>query len=338
MSNTCLVTKLKSSVQGSNLLRLGEYVATLPPVKFALNLSSAVDGTTCTFKLENGNFISYDNTTNYGDTYTMNRHIDNLGIFLSPIDTSKNMVFHNLSKYDSYSLLVNNDNINVLQYTKAYELLFYGGIIDYDKVSEGLNNPNFYKIKSLLDKNAPNFNDNIKFIGNANRFFSKCKKLDTVYIITNNIQSNFKLDVNSLSGSSDTLKTLVIRHGYITVDSDSLGRLYKLNTFSLNYGTHLTNPKIEISDVIEKWMGNGMPARTFSDRLDINQCGIYFTFNGREINISTYSYLTFENKNKYAIYYGTNGIENCKTIISYGATQEEITNWQNSGITVTVID
>lgn len=338
MSNTCLVTKLKSSVQDSNLLRLGECVATLAPVGIYLTPSSAVSGTTCTFKLENGNFMNYDKTTNYGDTYTYSQLTPNFYIYLSPIDTSKNMVLHNLSKYDSYLLLVNNDNINNLQYIKANSLIFCGDVIDYDKISEDLNDPNFFEIRTMSNANQPS-NINIKFIGNANRFFSKCKKLKFVNIDNRDDKSNFEIDVNSFSGSSNSLRQLIIGRGKITVDSNSLGRLYKLNDIGfIGDATQLMNPKMEISDVIDKWMENGMPAKTFSDAFYNNQCGRYYTFNGKEIIINEWAYITFENKNKYAVYYGAYGIENCKKIISYGATQEEISNWQNSGITVTVVD
>ena len=337
MSNTCLVTKLKSSVQDSNLLHLGECVATLAPVEFTLNLSSTVGGTTCTFKLENGNFLDYNKVTNYGDTFTYNRVVDNLSMWLSPIDTSKNMVLHNLSKYDSYTLLANNDNINSLQYTKAYYLYLYGDVIDFDKVSGSLNNPNFSRIYSLDNKNRIYNLTNTKYTGNANRLVSKCKKLNMFAITSQNKQSNFELDFNSFSGSSDTLSIFSVGHCNITIDLDSLGRLYKLNHLLFYTSINLMSNKMEISDVIEKWMENGMPARTVSNYLMVFGCGKIFTFNGHEF-FPTDAYLTFENKNKYAIYYGKSGIENCKAIISYGATQEEITNWQNSGITVTVVD
>ena len=337
MSNTCLVTKLKSSVQDSNLLHLGECVATLAPVEFLLNLSSAVNGTTCTFKLENGNFLDYNKTTNYGDTFTRSQVSDNLAMWLSPIDTSKNMVFHNLSKYDSYTLLVNNDNINNIQYTKAYQLYFYGDVIDFDKVPGNLNNPNFYRIYNLDDKKNIYYLTNTKCTGNANRLVSKCKNLRGFIMNSNNIQSNFELDFNSFSGSSDTFNTFSVGYCNITVDSDSLGRLYKLYNLLFYTPINLMSNKIEISDVIEKWMKNGMPARTFSNYLRLFSCGQLFTFNGHEFVIDN-SFLTFDNKNKYAMYYGHDTIKNCKAIISYGATQEEITNWQNSGITVTVVD
>lgn len=337
MSNTCLVTKLKSSVQDSNLLHLGESVATLAPVEFFLNLSSAVNGTTCTFKLENGNFLDFDKSTNYGDTFTFSQVSNNFSMCLSPIDTSKNMVFHNLSKYDSYSLLANNDNINTIQYTKAHDLYLYGDVIDFDKVSENLNNPNFSRIYNLDENNRIYYLPNAKYIGNANRLVSKCKKLNRFIMNSQNIQSNFELDFNSFSGSSDTFNLFSVGCCNITIDSDSLGRLYKLDNLLFYASTKFTSPKMEISDVIEKWMENGMPARTFSNYLEFFAPEKIFTFNRHEFVLSN-AFLTFDNKNKYAIYYGSDRIENCKKILSYGATQEEITNWQNSGITVTVID
>lgn len=295
MSNNCLVTKLKGTVENSNLSVLNTLIIDVKSnAGYSSNMSSIM------FKASEALVIK---TTGSGYFATTFAGLDDPATRLTELtinaNTNQRLYFSN----GNYQIYVNN------KYTLT-ELTFYNNAGPASQIFS-------------FDMEGIEYSSGITSIrtyGTAKGDVSNLSKMTDMVILNLTLATLVSGDISSLS-ALDKLETVQF-YGCPNI-SGSIEYLAKKNLSALGIdGTQITST---VEDIVELLITAQHTAATVSSPVDLSTSVINLTFNGTPLTgVATHAYLTWESTSKIAVLFGNSiGAANATTVYCMGYTQQE---------------
>lgn len=305
MSNNCLVTKLKDTVENSNLPVLNTLIIDVKSnAGYSSNMSSIM------FKASEALVIKTTGSGYFATTFAgLDDPSERLTELTVNANTNQRLYFYN----GNYQIYVNN------KYTLT-ELTFYNSAGHASQVFSF----------DLEDIEYSRGITSIRTYGTAKGDISKLSKMTDLVILNLTLATLTSGNVNSLEALSK-LETIQF-YGCQNI-SGSIEYLAKKNLSVLGIdGTHITST---VENLVSLLVTAQHAAATESSPVDMSSSIINLTFNGTPLtDIATHAYLTWESTSKIAVLLGNPvGAVNATVVYCMGYTQSEAeTNWPGKAI------
>ena len=346
MSNTCLVTKLKSVVDNSDLVKMEEYIvdfAAGTDIEIIPNASQSISGNvTNTITVENANIWGNDGTTNFGNTYSSNIKDTRTKVMLKPIDELKGVRMHYQTKYSAVQLILQQKDFGLIKYANPNILVLNDNIVNFN---EPLPKNESISIINILKSAYRTNRENVAATGNLGTFVQNLTSLKNVVIygITNVSEGEqYTVNISDFLKFKNYMGNMAFSNAKFYIKLEDIVQFTKLALINFDGANKkfMSDKKIQFEELVDGWIKNGMVPKTTNSPMTLNQCGTWMEVNhiNMETELRNWTYATFDNKDKYAIYYGALAMAACPKIIAKGYNDSEIQAWQDAGKTVTVIE
>lgn len=321
--NDCLVTTLKGESSNDNLPILGAFV-------FNVKEKTITSSDQQRLQIENTKecVVSVIGSGYFGEDNVSNIETQHLTTITIPANTSKILYFKNgnykvciSEKYALYTLVLKDNSILVgdisgLEYSKQ---LRYIDMPSND--TEG----NIDALKGLtslirLDVGSTKVNGDIASLG-------ALTALQVLSISGTDISG----DIAGI-GNLSSVSSLSCNNNKVVGDIDDLGGLTSLSAFYPNF--RMMGGTVE--GFVASQISHGRTSVTTSSPIFIGNLLKFATFGGNNYNEGN-NLVTWESTSKIVIYAGGGSVANATDVYAKGASQSEITAWENAGKTVHVI-